>query len=323
MASNRFGETSDRELGMDRPITRRDFVQGVAVGSAGLLAAAWLPGCERQPSWPQPAQDRAGYYPPRLTGMRGSHPGSFENAHALRDGRAMPKPTELKEQYDLVVVGAGISGLAAAHFYRQASPNARILLLDNHDDFGGHAKRNEFLIDNQLRLINGGTLLIDSPRPYSAVADGVLKAIGIDTDALVKVLQPQDPDFYNFQNARKSGVFFDRETFGADHLSVGFRHTPWREFLAGAPISEAAKRDVQRLEDGRKDYLPGLTSTQKKQRLMKTSYRDYLKDTVRVDSAVLAMYQAATQGEWGVGIDAVSALDCWGLGMPGFAWPET
>jgi spermidine dehydrogenase len=319
MASNRFDEASDRDLGMGQPITRRDFVQGAAVGGAGLLAPAWLPGCsERQSLSPPGAQDQANYYPPTLTGMRGSHPGSFENAHALRDGRAIPKAIELDEKYDLVVVGAGISGLAAAHFYKQASPNARILLLDNHDDFGGHAKRNEFHIDKQLRLINGGTLLIDSPRPYSAVADGVLKAIGIDAAALAKVLQPLDPDFYDFVSARNTGVFFDKETFGADHLSVGYRHKPWREFLAGAPLSATAKRDIERLETGAKDYLPGLSSMQKKQRLMKISYRNYLKDLAGADPAVLAMYQASTEGEWGVGIDAVSALDCWGLDLAGF-----
>ena len=123
MARNRKGGASDRELGMDRPITRRDFVQGAAVGSAGLLAAAWLPGCgQREPSLPIAAQDRPGYYPPSLNGLRGSHPGSFESAHALRDGHALPKPVELDEQYDLIVVGAGISGLAAAHFYRTARP---------------------------------------------------------------------------------------------------------------------------------------------------------------------------------------------------------
>ena len=319
MASNRDGDASDRALGMGLPITRRDFVQGAAVGTAGLLAAAWLPGCGPQEApVPMAAQDRVGYYPPRLTGMRGSHPGSFESAHALRDGRALPKPADLDEQYDLVVVGAGISGLAAAHFYRELSPTARILLLDNHDDFGGHAKRNEFEINSQLFLINGGTLLIDSPRPYSAVADGVLRAIGIDAPALAKVIQPQDPDFYDFIRAKRAGVFFDRETFGADHLAVGYRHKPWREFLAGAPLSATAKRDLERLETSTKDYLPGLNSAQKKQRLMKLSYRDYLRDTLRVDPAVLAMQQAATQGEWGVGIDAVSALDCWGLGLPGF-----
>ena len=319
MASTRFGETSDRELGMGLPITRRDFVQGAAVGGAGLLAGAWLPGCEqRAPALPLAAQDRAGYYPPRLTGLRGSHPGSFESAHALRDGQVLPKPVDLDEPYDLIVVGAGISGLSAAHFYQAASAGTRILLLDNHDDFGGHAKRNEFEIDGQLHLINGGTLLIDSPRPYSAVADGVLKAIGIDVPALAKIIQPQDPDFYEYLRSKHTGVFFDRETFGTDHLAVGYRHKPWREFLAGAPLSATAKRDIERVETGTKDYLPGLSSTEKKQRLMKISYRDYLRDIVRVDPAVLAMYQAQTQGEWGVGIDAVSALDCWGLGFSGF-----
>ena len=319
MTRRRSGNASDRELGMDRAITRRDFVQGVAVGSAGLLAAGWLPGCsQRGPALPLPAQDRAGYYPPRLTGLRGSHPGSFESAHALRDGKALPKPVELDEQYDLIVVGAGISGLAAAHFYRAQSPRARILLFDNHDDFGGHAKRNEFEIDGQLRLINGGTLLIDSPRPYSAVADGVLKAIGIDAPALAKVIEKQDPNFYDFQGSADNGLFFDRETFGADHLAPGFRHKPWHTFLAGAPLSAAAKRDLERVEQGTGDYMPGLTSAQKKQRLLKISYRDYLRDLVKVDAAVLAVYQSTTQGEWGVGIDAVGALDCWGMGMPGF-----
>ena len=175
----------------------------------------------------------------------------------------MPKPVDLDEQYDLVVVGAGISGLAAAHFYRESSPNARILLLDNHDDFGGHAKRNEFEFGNQLYLINGGTLLIDSPRPYSAVADGVLKAIGIDAPALAKVIQPQDPDFYDFLRAKQTGVFFDSETFGADHLAVVYCHKPWREFLAGTPLSAAAKRDFERLETTTKDYMPGLNSTRR------------------------------------------------------------
>jgi len=319
MARNRKGGQSDRELGMDRAITRRDFVQGVAVGSAGLLAAAWLPGCgQREPALPLAAQDRPGYYPPRLTGLRGSHPGSFENAHALRDGHGLPKPVELDEQYDLIVVGAGISGLAAAHFYRAAQPNAKILLLDNHDDFGGHAKRNEFELGGRMALMNGGTLMIDSPRPYSDVADGVLKAIGIDAAALSPVIQKQDPDFYEFRESTGMGWFFDRETFGADHLAVGFRHRPWREFLAATPLSPAARRDVERIESGRQDYMPALSSTQKKQRLMKISYRDYLRDIVRVDPQVLALYQAKTQGEWGVGIDAVSALDCWGVGMAGF-----
>jgi len=109
MTRKRNGGRSDRELGMHRAITRRDFVQGAAVGGAGLLAAAWLPGCSRgEPALPMPAQDRPGYYPPRLTGLRGSHPGSFETAHALRDGTLKTDPVDLHEDYDLVVVGAGM-----------------------------------------------------------------------------------------------------------------------------------------------------------------------------------------------------------------------
>ncbi len=277
MSRKRTTEPSDRALGMDRAITRRDFVQGAAVGSAGLLAAAWLPGCSRGgPDLPIAAQDRPGYYPPILTGMRGSHPGSFESAHALRDGTLKTEAVDLDEQYDLIVVGAGISGLSAAHFFRKSRPDARILLLDNHDDFGGHAKRNEFDLDGQMRLLNGGTLLIDSPRPYSTVADGVLRDVGIDAPALAKVIQAQDPDFYRFEESARRAVFFDRDTFGNDHLAVGYRHKPWREFLADAPLSATAKRDYERLAAGTQDYMPGLNSLQKKQKLMKMSYRDYL-----------------------------------------------
>ena len=50
----------------------------------------------------------------------------------------------MHEAYDLIVVGGGISGLAAAYFFRKQAAKSRILILDNHDDFGGHARRNEF-----------------------------------------------------------------------------------------------------------------------------------------------------------------------------------
>jgi spermidine dehydrogenase len=308
---------TDRALGMDRSITRRDFMQGVAVGGAGALAAALLPGAAVRADAPAlAAQDVAGYYPPRLTGLRGSHPGSFEAAHtAYRDGQPLPAAQPLAEDYDLVVVGAGLSGLAAAHFYRERAPGARVLLLDNHDDFGGHAKRNEFELDGKLHLLNGGTLLIDSPRPYSPVPAGLLSALGIDVPALAEATQRSE--FYASLGLG-TGVFFDRDTFGTDHLAAGYGARPWREFLAAAPLSEAAKRDIERVEVGSVDYWPGLSSTAKKRRLMKISYRDYLRTVARVEPAVLAFYQTRTQGEWGVGGDAVSALDAWGIGLPGF-----
>lgn len=314
MTRHRTPPRNRRELGMDLPITRRDFMQGAALGGMGLLAAP-LAACQRHVPQAVAPQDVAGYYPPRLTGLRGSHPGSFEAAHQLRDGQQSPEPIDLGEDYDLVVVGAGISGLSAAHFYREAHPGARVLLLDNHDDFGGHAKRNEFEIDGQVRLLNGGTYSIESPRPYSNIADGVLRAVGIDAPALEK--RTQKPDFYASLGL-SHGVFFDAQTFGRDQLVAGYGKRPWAEFLRETPLSPAARADVERVETSHVDPMPGLTSNEKKARLLTMSYRDYLKNLLQVDDSVLAFYQTRTQGWWGVGIDAVSALDCWGSQFPGF-----
>jgi spermidine dehydrogenase len=326
--------SKDKALGLDRPIARRDFLNGVAIalgaiggGELGIGTAS----AETGFAWPQ---DEAGYYPPGLTGLRGSHPGSFEAAHALRDGdfwkdRGSGGPQDSGEHYDLIIVGAGISGLAAAHFYRAARPKARILILDNHDDFGGHAKRNEFHLAGRLHLINGGTDEIDSPRPYSAVADGLLRSLGIDPEALAKACER--PEIYRslglkggVVQGRGANYFFDRETFGEDRLVVDApsRRTAdaaaWGAFLARTPLSEAARRDILRIETADADYLPGLTSDQKKDRLSRISYRDFLLTLVKADPGVLAFYQTHTHQETGVGIDALSALDCWGLDMPGF-----
>ena len=170
----------DHGLGMGQPIARRDFLNGVAI-AAGSIASGMLPGIVTEVfANGAAAQDRPSYYPPRLTGLRGSHPGSFEMAHELRDGNLQLPASVRAETYDLVIVGGGISGLSAAYFYRERNPSARILILDNHDDFGGHAKRNEFELGGRMELMNGGTLEIDSPRPYSVVAARLLRKLGVD-----------------------------------------------------------------------------------------------------------------------------------------------
>ena len=314
---------TDRALGMTRRIDRRDFLNGIAVGVTAIGAGLAPPAlAAADPTlWPQDAE---GYDPPRLTGMRGSHPGSFEAAHGLRGGASKGvegRSEATGEVYDLVVVGAGISGLAAARFYRDARPEAKILILDNHDDFGGHAKRNEYRLGGALHLMNGGTLGIDSPRPYSPVADGLLQSLGVRPVELAKRCD-RDEVYASLGLGR--GVFFDKETFGTDRLVSGAptqgaaSWDAWTAFLARAPLSDRARADVARIESARIDYLPGLSSAQKKDRLSRISYRDFLIDVAGVDPIVADLYQTRTQGEWGVGIDAVSALDCWGLSMPGF-----
>ena len=281
----------DRDLGMDRPITRRDFVNGAAVAAGASVAASafgpLLPAALAADGAPQ---DQPGYYPPSLTGMRGSHPGSFEAAHKLRDGtlKVPPPGSGPEEEYDLVIVGGGISGLSAAYFYRRARPNARILILDNHDDFGGHAKRNEFHLGGHLNLLNGGTLEIDSPRPYSVVSDGLLRDLGVRPDALEEACAK--PDVYK-KLGLKRGIFFDKETFGADYLAVGGRDGPWDRLLAKAPLTDVVKRDIARIyTDKTTDYLPGLDSDAKKAKLARISYRDYLVNVIKADPGVVPLF---------------------------------
>src|SRR5579864_6448210 len=301
------------------PITRRDFLNGIPIAVGGAVAAGLSPEYIAAAFAAAPApQDAPGYYPPALTGLRGSHPGAFEAAHRLRDGDFWSQAGNLEqtdETYDLVVVGGGISGLAAAHFYRRKQPDARILILDNHDDFGGHAKRNEFVLDGRIALINGGTLLIDSPRPYSAVADGLLKTLGIDPVVLTQ--KCSHSDFYPSLGLHR-GIFLDKETFGADKLIAAPPGVPWAQLLADAPLSPRVRSDIVRIQEAGIDYMPGLTSAEKKTRLAAMSYRDYLLNVVKADPGVIPFYQTRTHGEWGVGIDAVSALDVWAFKFPGF-----
>src|SRR5215471_4544282 len=320
-----------RRLGMGRPITRRDFIDGIAVAAALAPSSRTLAAVGAEIVGTA-AQDRPGYYPPARTGMRGSHPGSFEAAHALRDGTfwdSAGKPIDTGESYDLIVVGGGISGLAAAHFYREAAgEKARVLILDNHDDFGGHAKRNEFRVNNAFRLGFGGTFSIESPAPYSAVAKGVIEELGIDVPSYAKYF---DKNLYLTLDLRPK-IFFDKETFGADRLVVNPSPRGWNEsedaaalssellqqFLAEAPIAEPARVDLPRLLHEKKDYLPGLTSDEKKAKLARISYANFLKEIVGVHEDIIKMYQALPHGLFGVGFDAVAAQDAWGLGMPGF-----
>ena len=314
-----MNDERDRVLGMDRRISRRDFLNGCAltVGASLIASPEWFNLLAQAETAPEKDPN---YYPPAKTGMRGSHDGSWEVAHAMRDGQTWPDAVDDKESYDLVVVGAGISGLASAYFFRKfAGASSKILILDNHDDFGGHAKRNEFQSGKRLLIGYGGTQSLEAPHHYSKEAFGLLQELGIDVDRFHKYF---DQNLYKGM-ALKRATFFDKETFGVDRLLSGFgthylglTYPP--EVLAQIPISEPARKDLARLQETKVDYLSGLSAEEKRRKLIKTSYKDYLLQFVKVDPEVVKIFQTAPHGLYAVGIDAVSAWDCLQMEYPGF-----
>lgn len=296
---------------MKRNITRRDFLNGTQIAIGTALTGPLLQACGVQ------ADEFAlppGYYPPTKTGMRGSHDGSWEVIHARVAGEEWQAGAP-EAEYDLVIVGGGISGLSAAYFYQRQKPDARILILDNHDDFGGHAKRNEFEIGGETRLGYGGTEAIDTPSSYSEPAKKLLQDIGVHTE---RFYDYYDQELYSRHNLSKA-IFFDKDTFGEDKLVRGFGKRSWQEFAADTPMSEQAKADLVRVFTSKEDYLPGKTQAEKYEILRKTSYEDYLRTYCKVSEEVINIYKRWGMSFWCVGIDEIPTTDIltYDGGMPG------
>lgn len=303
-------------------ITRRDFLNGVAVTiAAGMTPLQILH-----------AAPDGRYYPPALTGLRGSHVGSFEVAHQMGWEKKVFDTDKLPitEDYDLVVVGGGLSGLSAAWFYREKHPKAKILILENHDDFGGHAKRNEFQAGGRMLIGYGGSEAFQSPNHlYSKEVNGLLKKLGVNIKRFETAF---DRQFYPSLGLSR-GVFFDQENFGEDKLVTG-DPTPMvaddiapdqlnaraiSDFINDFPLPPADRQALIALHTAPKDYLPGKSAEEKADYLAATSYRDFLLKNVGLSEGAVKYFQSRTNDFMALSIDAVASSDAYSVGFPGFA----
>jgi spermidine dehydrogenase len=317
---------SDRKLGMDRPISRRDLLQGMGT----LSAAAMLP----SPVMAGIAASAApSSYPPALTGMRGNHVGSFEVAHQLaREGRIDWGPVQRSDEvYDLVVVGAGISGLSAAHFYRKQHPDARILILDNHDDFGGHAKRNEFTVNGRTLIGHGGSQTLQEPSSYSHIVKGLLDDLGVDVKRFDR--GAYDQDFFK-RNGLRAGIYFNHEQWGVDrtvpfdmgyfdgYMPLASSSLSAQQAVAQMPLSGKAKAQLVHLLTLRQDQIPEISPADKWRYLSFISYRDFLTRHIGITEPDVFKVLQDLAADSGLGIEAVPAIGAMvDYGLPG--WDST
>ncbi|MEH6589031.1 MAG: FAD/NAD(P)-binding protein [Halioglobus sp.] len=303
---------TDQELGMGRDITRRDLIHDAAIMTLGmgLLSGSVTAGN---------AKSKNPYYPPTRTGLRGSHPGAFESAHALaREGKPLPEPKDLDEEYDLVVVGAGISGLAAAHYYRaKYGDSARILILENHDDFGGHAKRNEFHQGGEMRLALGGTHNLEYWQ-FSNTVNALMDELGIDTTAMRR-----DMEFkYGRNGSNGPALWFDADTYGQNKLVTGchFDEPDTKRMIENIekfPISKTARGELTRFYAMRTNILEGKNEEQSRSYLEKTPYTDFLRQHGGLGDEAIQLFANANHGSWGVETRSLSVAECVYGGLPG------
>ena len=303
-------------------ITRRDFINGVSYG----LAASVAPIDFLQAKNIDPFK-----YPPALMGIRGNHPGSFDHAHrlALAGGKYLEEVIDLGESNDLIVVGGGISGLSAAYFYQErTASNQKILILDNHDDFGGHAKRNEFQVDGREMLTYGGSQSIESPSYYEDVSKKLMADLGIDFQKFYTAY-----DFNYFKNrGLTSSFFFNQETYGENkivHNVPNYRYDinhknntnpeNIKKVVKEMPISDKSKDEFTRLFLDKTDFFPEMTLEEKFYYLENISYEEYLKKHHKVDDEVIGLFHTMLWSLWGVGTESIPAFGAFSDGLPGFS----
>jgi spermidine dehydrogenase len=300
-------DTERAWLGLDAPISRRDFLNGSLAAAGGALA---------MPASSAATDTFTGY------GGVGDYARANGNtwpvvqaAHRLRDAgysdRAMGAARDAG-QFDLVVVGGGIAGLSAAYRFRQLrGAEARILILENHAMPGGEARQNEFDIDGIRLLGPQGSNDFGLPGQRSdSLTDSFFEEFALPReyqwqrwDSALKPLRFARDNYSNMDGFQETqvdvGYFFDRAQ-GSD--IPGWRRNIWSSALRDTPYSDTARRDLLRW---RADH--GAVSEAENRYLDTLTYREYLEKVRGYDAAVTRMVEPIVGLLAGVSSDAASA----------------
>jgi spermidine dehydrogenase len=298
--------TGDR-LGMNEPISRRDFLNGTLVAGAGFLLSNRF-------AFPiSPPEDWDGYG--GIGDYRRSNGNTWDvmnAAHALRDGaleNAIMNPADTREIYDMVVVGGGLSGLAAAAFF-QKNKGGRCLVLDNHSIFGGEAKRNEFLVDGQSVVAHQGSAIFLVPGK-GGYFQRFLDMIGMDRSAFEyqrwRGPSPEMPLNHSPYGEPKNYGFWFGPKFGQQ--GGAWVMDPWKRQLEGAPLSDAVKADLMRYRTVREDVpVPKTEGDAISRQLDTITLEDHLMARHGISRDTVRNFLSPIEGGgYGLGPDALSA----------------
>jgi spermidine dehydrogenase len=290
----------DRSLGLDRPIARRDFLQGMAVAIGGPRLRFGF-------------HEAEGVTPPE--GLQGQDPRAMALGHRVRSGefRSPPEAVDTGEGYDLVVVGAGIAGLTAALLFNEDAPGEpRILILEGADDFGGHARRNVFERGAVRLVAAGGTFALEEPEHSPEEAREVFRRIGLDPDRLVGY---RDPEFRKRYGLSQAVVFDSRVYGGTTRWLTGWYEMPYERFFARAPLPDPARKELVELFATRKNYLPGARDLRRVLGAM--SWERFVREHMGLGDHAVRFVNLFATDLVGLGADAVSAWEGHQVG-PGF-----
>ncbi|HEY5413770.1 MAG TPA: FAD/NAD(P)-binding protein [Gemmatimonadaceae bacterium] len=297
---------NDDRLGMNEPISRRDFVNGALVAGAGMLLSGRASAMGTSPADAWNGYGGVGDY-------RASNGNTYDvmtAAHAMRDGAyEKTAATDTGEMYDLVSVGGGLSGLAAAVFF-QKNKGGRCLVLDNHPIFGGEAKRNEFLVDGHRLIAHQGSAIFLVPKK-GGYTDRFYEMIGMDRSTFdYQTWRGPSPEMALHQSPyaepKDYGFYFGPQFGKRPGVWVV---DPWGRKLSGAPLSDAAKADLMRWrtvpDDGPRPQTEGDAISRQ---LDTITLEEHLMARHRITRETVRNFLSPVEGGgYGLGPDALSA----------------